>query len=316
MQKRELGRSGISIAPLVFGGNVFGWTADRPTSFSLLDRFVERGFNAIDTADVYSAWGPGLSGGESETVLGEWLAQRGRRDDVVLMTKVGMWEQRKGLSASNIQAAVEGSLKRLRTDYLDVYFAHIDDEEVPLEETLGAFARLIEAGKVRAIGASNYSAQRLRQALAVSQEQGLPRYELMQPLYNLYDRAAFEDELAGVAQQHELGAVSYFSLASGFLSGKYKTVEDLQGSARADFLKKYFDERGQRILQALLETSETLSAKPAQVALAWLLTRRGLTAPIVSATSLGQLDEILDSVGLSLPDEALSRLETASSTMA
>ncbi|WP_397474955.1 aldo/keto reductase [Pusillimonas sp.] len=311
MQKRELGRSGISIAPLVFGGNVFGWTADESTSFKLLDRFVDQGFSAVDTADVYSAWGPGLSGGESETVLGNWLARRGRRDDIVLMTKVGMWEARKGLSARNIQAAVEDSLKRLQTDYLDVYFAHIDDEEVPLEETLGAFSSLIEAGKVRAIGASNYSAARLRQALAVSQEQGLPRYELMQPLYNLYDRADFEDELAQLAVQEELGVVSYFSLASGFLSGKYKTIEDLAGSAREGFLKKYFNERGQQTLQALLEVSEGLSAKPAQVALAWLLTRPGLTAPIVSATSLVQLDEILQSASLALPEEGLSRLEAA-----
>lgn len=312
MQKRELGRSGIAVAPLVFGGNVFGWTADEATSFGLLDQFVDQGFNAIDTADVYSAWGPGLSGGESETLLGKWLARRGRRDDVVLMTKVGMWEPRKGLSAQNIQAAVEDSLKRLQTDYLDVYFAHIDDEEVPLEETLGAFSKLIDAGKVRAIGASNYSAARLRQALAVSQEQGLHRYEVMQPLYNLYDRADFEGELAQLATQEGLGAVSYFSLASGFLSGKYKTIDDLAGSSREGFLKKYFDDRGQRILQALIEVSEELSAKPAQVALAWLLTRPGMTAPIVSATSLSQLDEILKSASLVVPEEARSRLEAAS----
>lgn len=312
MQKRDLGRSGIAIAPIVFGGNVFGWTADEATSFQLLDRFVEQGFNAVDTADVYSAWGPGLSGGESETVLGNWLAGRGRRDDVVLMTKVGMWEERKGLSAQNIQAAVEDSLKRLRTDYLDVYFAHIDDETVPLEETLGAFAKLVDAGKVRAIGASNYSAARLRNALQVSQQEGLPRYELMQPQYNLYDRADFEDELAGLATEQQLGAVSYFSLASGFLSGKYKTAEDLEGSARAGFLTKYFDERGQKILQALLQVSQELSAKPAQVALAWLLSRPGLTAPIASATSMAQLDEILGAASLKLPADALARLDAAS----
>ena len=312
MQQRVLGGSGISIAPLVLGGNVFGWTADETRSFELLDRLLERGFNAIDTADVYSAWGPGLSGGESETVIGNWLSRRGRRDDVVLMTKVGMWEPRKGLSAANIQAAVEDSLKRLRTDYLDVYFAHIDDQDVPLEETLGAFAKLIQAGKVRAIGASNYSAERLREALAVSQKLALPRYELMQPLYNLYDRADFESELAALAAEHDLGVVSYFSLASGFLTGKYKTVEDLEGSARADFLKKYFDERGQKLLNELLAVSEELSVKPAQVALAWLLTRPGLTAPIASATRLSQLDEVLDAVSVSLPDTALSRLEAAS----
>jgi len=312
MQKRELGRSGISIAPLVFGGNVFGWTASEKTSFSLLDRFVDEGFNAIDTADIYSAWGPGLSGGESETVIGNWLARRGRRDDIVLMTKVGMWEARKGLSAKNIQAAVEDSLKRLRTDYLDVYFAHIDNEEVPLHETLDAFSKLIQAGKVRAVGASNFSADRLRQALTVSKDNGLPRYEVMQPLYSLYDRAAFEDELADVAIQEQLGAVGYFSLASGFLTGKYKTLEDLQGTARAGMLTKYFDERGQRILQALFEVSDEVAAKPSQIALAWLQTRPGLTAPIASATSVDQLNEIMGSAQLSLPEQALARLDAAS----
>lgn len=312
MQKRELGRSGISIAPLVFGGNVFGWTADEETSFTLLDRFVDAGFNAIDTADIYSAWGPGLSGGESETVIGNWLARRGRRDDIVLMTKVGMWEARKGLSAKNIQTAVEDSLKRLRTDYLDVYFAHIDDEDVPLAETLDAFSKLIQAGKVRTIGASNYSAARLREALAVSKDNGLPRYEVMQPLYSLYDRAAFEDELADLAIQQQLGAVGYFSLASGFLTGKYKSLEDLEGTARAGMLTKYFDDRGQGILQVLLEVSEELAAKPSQVALAWLQSRPGLTAPIASATSVAQLDEIMGSSQLSLPEQVLARLDAAS----
>ena len=309
MQKHKLGRSGIEIAPLVFGDNVFGWTADETRSFELLDRFVERGFNAIDTADAYSDWAPGHTGGESETVLGKWLARRGRRDDVVLMSKVGMLEARKGLSAANIEAAVEDSLRRLQTDYLDVYFAHIDDPDVPLEETLGAFARLIDAGKVRAIGASNYSAERLRMALSVSDKQGLPRYEVMQPLYNLYDRTDFEAELAAVAKEHELGVVSYFSLASGFLTGKYKTVEDLEGNARADLMKKYFDERGQRLLNELLHLSDELAVRPAQVALAWLLSRPSLTAPIASATTVPQLDELLDAVNLSLPEQAFAGLE-------
>lgn len=311
MQKRKLGQAGPDIAPLVFGGNVFGWTADEATSFKLLDRFVERGFNAIDTADVYSSWGPGLSGGESETVIGNWLAKRGRRDDVVLMTKVGMWAPRKGLSAGNIAAAVDDSLKRLRTDYIDVYFAHIDDTEVPLAETLGAFGRLVEAGKVRALGASNYSAARLREALAVSQAQGLPRYELIQPPYNLYDRS-FESELAGVAQEHDLGVVSYFSLASGFLTGKYRSVDDLKGSAREGFLKGYFDERGLKLLQALRDVAADVSATPAQVALAWLIGRPGLTAPIASATSIGQLDDILRAAELSLPAAAIDKLNVAS----
>jgi len=312
MEKRTLGRSGIEVAPIVFGGNVFGWTADQARSFELLDRFVERGFNAIDTADVYAAWAPGLSGGESEKVLGQWLAQRGRRNDIVLMTKVGMLEQRKGLSAANIEAAVEDSLKRLGTDYVDVLFAHIDDQEVPLEETLAAFDRLIKAGKVRALGASNYSAERLRQALAVSQEQSLARYEVMQPLYNLHDREDFEAELATLAQEQELGVVSYFSLASGFLTGKYRSLDDVKGSPRADFLQGYFSERGQRILHELLAVSDELSVRPAQVALAWLLSRSGVTAPIASATNLAQLNEILDSVTLSLSKPVLARLEEAS----
>lgn len=312
MTKRTLGRSGIDIAPLVFGGNVFGWTADQARSFELLDRFVERGFNAIDTADVYSSWAPGLSGGESESMLGQWLSRRGRRDDVVLMTKVGMWERHPGLSAANIEAALEHSLKRLGTDYVDVFFAHIDDEKVALEETLGAFDRLVRAGKVRALGASNYSVQRLRQALEVSQAQGLARYEVVQPLYNLHDRQDFESGLAGLAQEQELGVVTYFALASGFLTGKYRSLDDVQGSARADLLQGYFSERGQRILQELLAVADELSARPAQVALAWLLSRPGVTAPIASATSLEQLDEILDAVTLSLPQPLLLRLEEAS----
>src|SRR5690625_1584013 len=312
MEKRTLGRSGIDVAPLVLGGNVFGWTADEARSFELLDRFVERGFNAIDTADSYSAWAPGLSGGESETVLGRWLERRGRRDDIVLMTKVGSLERRKGLSAANIEAAIDDSLKRLGTDYVDVYFAHIDDESIPLEETLTAFDKLVEAGKVRALGASNYSAERLRQALGISKDQGLTRYEVMQPLYNLHDRDAFESDLAALAQEEEIGVVTYFSLASGFLTGKYRNPEDLKGSARADFMQAYFSERGKRILEELLAVADELSARPAQVALAWLLSRPGVTAPIASATSLDQLDEILGAVSLSIPESLLTRLNEAS----
>lgn len=311
MQKRKLGRSGPEIAPLVFGGNVFGWTADEATSSGLLDRFVERGFNAIDTADLYSSWAPGLSGGESETVIGHWLAKRGRREDVVLMTKVGMWEPRKGLSAGNIAAAVDDSLSRLRTDYIDVYFAHLDDAEVPLEETLGAFGRLVDAGKVRTLGASNHSAQRLREALAVSKAQGLPRYEVIQPAYNLYDRS-FESELAGVAQEHGLGVVSYFSLASGFLTGKYRSVDDLKGAAREGFLQGYFDERGLKLLDALRKAADEAMATPAQVALAWLMSRPALTAPIASATSVAQLDDIMAAADLVLPASTLEALDRAS----
>ncbi|MCX7556887.1 aldo/keto reductase [Xanthomonadaceae bacterium JHOS43] len=311
MNKRQLGQSGLHIAPLVFGGNVFGWTADEATSFKLLDRFVERGFNAIDTADVYSAWGPGLSGGESETVIGNWLASRGRRDDIVLMTKVGMWEARKGLSAANIAAAVDDSLKRLKTDHIDVYFAHLDDTDTPLDETLGAFGKLVEAGKVRALGASNHSIDRLRQALAISSDRNLPRYEIVQPPYNLHDRS-FEDGLAAMVQEQSLGAVSYFSLASGFLTGKYRSVEDLEGAAREGFLKNYFDERGLRLLDALRQVAAELDATPAQVSLAWLMARPGLSAPIASATSLEQLHDILGAAQLSLPDAAIAALDAVS----
>lgn len=311
MNKRTLGRSGPEIAPLVLGGNVFGWTADEATSFKLLDRFVERGFNAIDTADVYSAWAPGLSGGESETVMGKWLAKRGRRDDVVIMTKVGSLKERKGLSASNIAVAVEDSLRRLQTDYLDVYFAHIDDATVPLGETLEAFSRLVDAGKVRTIGASNYNAGRLREALGVSQDKGLSRYEVIQPGYNLYDRAGYEDELAAVVREEGLGVVAYFALASGFLTGKYGSKADLEGVPRAAFLEGFFDDRGMKLLDALRKVSEQAGATPAQVALAWLMSRPGVT-PIASATSLQQLDDIMGAADLALSRDALDALDLAS----
>ena len=312
MKKRTLGRSGIEIAPFVFGGNVFGWTVDQARSFELLDRFVERGFNALAPADMYASWAPGLSGGESETVIGQWLARSGRRDEIVLMTKIGLLEQHKGLSAANIEVAVESSLKRLGTDHIDVLFAHIDDAQVPLEETLSAFDRLVKAGKVRALGASNYSAERFQLALDVSREQGLARYEVMQPRYNLHDRQDFESGLAALAQESEIGVVSFFALASGFLTGKYRSIDDIQGNARADFLASYFTERGERVLQELLSVADELSARPAQVALAWLLTRPALTAPIASATSLTQLDELLDAVTLTLPEPVLARLNEAS----
>lgn len=311
MNKRTLGCSGPEIAPLVLGGNVFGWTADEATSFKLLDRFVERGFNAIDTADVYSAWAPGLSGGESETVMGKWLAKRGRRDDVVIMTKVGSLKERKGLSASNIAVAVEDSLRRLQTDYLDVYFAHIDDATVPLGETLEAFSRLVDAGKVRTIGASNYNAGRLREALGVSQDKGLSPYEVIQPGYNLYDRAGYEDELAAVVREEGLGVVAYFALASGFLTGKYGSKADLEGVPRAAFLEGFFDDRGMKLLDALRKVSEQAGATPAQVALAWLMSRPGVT-PIASATSLQQLDDIMGAADLALSRDALDALDLAS----
>lgn len=311
MNKRPLGRSGLEIAPLVLGGNVFGWTADEATSMALLDRFTDRGFNAIDTADVYSAWAPGLSGGESETVMGKWLARRGRRDDVVIMTKVGSLAARKGLAPANIAAAVEDSLRRLQTDYLDVYFAHIDDATAPLEDTLDAFSRLVDAGKVRAMGASNYNAGRLREALGISQEKGLSRYEVIQPGYNLYDRAGYESELAGVVREEGLGVVAYFALASGFLTGKYRSKADLEGVPRAAFLEGFFDSRGMKLLDALRAVADQAGATPAQVALAWLMSRPAVV-PIASATSLEQLDDIMGAADLDLPEQALAALDRAS----
>lgn len=311
MQHRPLGRSGLSIAPIVFGGNVLGWTADRATSFDLLDRFLDRGFNAIDSADMYSSWVPGHSGGESETVLGEWLARSGRRDEIVLMSKVGMWEKRKGLSAANIETAVEDSLRRLQTDHLDVYFAHVDDPDTPLEETLGAFDRLVRSGKVRSIGASNYPVRRLEDALQLSMQQELARFEVLQPLYNLYDREEVESGLADLALEQGLGLVSYFSLASGFLSGKYARQQDIRESARAGLLERYFDARGEAILEALHATARELEVPPAQVALGWLLQRPGVTAPIVSATRLSQLEELLPAAELVLPEDHMSRLNEA-----
>jgi aryl-alcohol dehydrogenase-like predicted oxidoreductase len=311
--KQALGKSGIEVAPLAFGGNVFGWTADQNTSFKLLDAFVAAGFNLIDTADVYSIWIEGHVGGESETVIGNWLARRGRRDDVVIATKVGMEmaPDAKGLSRDYIFKAVDRSLARLKTDYIDLYQAHADDKDTPLEETLAAFAELIGAGKVRAIGASNYEADRLTAALAVSKANGLPRYETMQPWYNLYDRVSFEGPLADVCRREGLGVISYFGLASGFLTGKYRAAKDLEGSSRAYRVKDMMNERGFRILAALDAVAADCAATPAQIALAWLRAR-GVTAPIASATSLDQLAELMRSADLELSADAIAKLDEAS----
>ena len=311
MDMRKLGRSDLSIAPVVFGGNVFGWTTDKRTSFDLLDRFVDAGFNAIDTADVYSAFAPGNEGGESETVLGEWFATRKRRNDVVLMSKVGMWEKHKGLSEANIMEAIDGSLKRLQTDHLDVYFAHKDNKDTPLEETLGAFAKLKQAGKIRVLGASNYDAKRLTEALDISKAHGLPRYEVLQPHYNLYERDSFEGDLEAVAKANDVGVVTYFSLASGFLTGKYKSKADIEGTDRERMLGGYFDAKGDRILKALHAVANETNAKPAQIALAWLIAKGGVTAPIASATSLKQLDETLGAAKIKLSDEQMTVLDQA-----
>ncbi|UCD48121.1 MAG: aldo/keto reductase [Deltaproteobacteria bacterium] len=314
MEKRRVGNSGLAIHPLALGGNVFGWTADEPTSFRLLDAFVEAGFDLIDTADVYSHWVPGHKGGESETILGKWLKRSGNRQNVIIATKVGkeMSPDRKGLSKSYILRAAEDSLKRLQTDYIDLYQSHADDPETPLEETLEAFGRLIRDGKVRAIGASNYGPERLSQALEASGRSGLPAYQSLQPLYNLYDRAEYESELEPICLERQLGVLCYFPLASGFLTGKYRSEKDLSGRARAELVKKYLDERGYRILGALDRVAEKHRSTPAAVALAWLIARPGITAPIASATTLDQLNALIGATRLTLASSSIEELTLAS----
>jgi aryl-alcohol dehydrogenase-like predicted oxidoreductase len=313
MQKRPLGHSPLSIAPLAFGGNVFGWSVDEKRSFELLDAFVDAGGNLIDTADVYSAWVPGNRGGESETILGKWLKQSGKRDQVVISTKVAKWTEQPGLSPVNLRQAVDGSLRRLQVDCIDLYQAHQDDASVPMEDTLGAFARLIEAGKVRAIGASNFGAARFADALAVSKRHGLPRYESLQPEYNLVRRAGYEQELEPLIRRENIGVISYYALASGFLSGKYRSAADLaKSSARGGAVKKYLNPRGLRVLAALDAVAAAHGATPAQVALAWLIARPGLTAPIVSATRVEQLHELLGATSLQLSDDEIAQVDLAS----
>ncbi|WP_122465825.1 MULTISPECIES: aldo/keto reductase [Brevundimonas] len=314
MQKRPLGRSGLETAPLVFGGNVFGWTADRDTSFALLDAFVDAGFNAIDTADAYSRWVPGHNGGESETIIGEWLKARGRRDDVLIMTKVGsdMGQGHNDLSRGWIEKAVEDSLRRLQIDYIDLYQSHWPDPNTPQEQTLEAFDRLVKAGKVRAIGTSNHDAGQVREALDISAARDWPRYETLQPHYNLYSRKTFEGALQDLAVAEGLGVITYFSLEAGFLTGKYGSAAEVAGTAREGMLKDKFDARGVRILKALKTVGERLGATSAQVSLAWLLSRPGVTAPIVSATSTKQLQDTLQAARLSLSADDLETLTRAS----
>lgn len=311
---RTLGRTSIKIPPLMFGGNVFGWTADEATSFALLDGLLDAGFNAIDTADVYSRWVPGHAGGESETLIGKWLAARGVRDRVVIATKVGMdmGDGNSGLSKRWIARAVDDSLRRLQTDYIDLYQAHQDDPGTPLEETLAAFAALIEEGKVRAIGASNYSAPRLQEALDTSARLALPRYETLQPHYNLLERPGFEDALEPLCTAQGLGVITYWSLASGFLTGKYRSEADLAKSPRGQGVKKYLDERGKRVLAVLDEVSKSHGATSTQVALAWLIARPSVSAPIASATSVGQLQELVGAARLQLDDASIDALNRAS----
>lgn len=318
-RNRFLGRSNLKVSPLCFGGNVFGWTVDEATSFSLLDAWLDAGFNFVDTADVYSRWVPGHAGGESETIIGKWLKKGGQRERIVLATKMGKdmgkeaSEGKVGLKPAYIKKAVDASLKRLKTDYIDLYQAHDDDTTVPMEDTLGAFADLITAGKVRAIGASNFTAARFNEALLTSGRLHLPRYESVQPLYNLYDRAGYEADLQRLCVKHGVGVINFFGLASGFLTGKYRTKADAAQSPRgANVVKTYLNPRGLRILDALDAVAKRYAATPAQVALAWQMAQPGIAAPIASATSVAQLKELVKAAKLQLNDVSKDLLDAAS----
>jgi len=315
MELRPLGRSGLQVSPLCFGGNVFGWTVDEALSFRMLDAWLDAGFNFVDTADVYSRWAPGHAGGESEAVIGKWMRQSGKRNRVMLATKVGkpMGDGKVGLKPAYIREAVDASLRRLKTDHIDLYQAHDDDASTPLEETLAAFAELIKVGKVRAIGASNFSAPRLAEALEVSKRARLPRYECLQPLYNLYDRAVYEAELEPLCVREGLGVINFYALASGFLTGKYRTAADAGKSARGGgATEKYLNPRGLQILDALDKAAKQYSSTPGQIAIAWQVARPSITAPIASATSMGQLSELMAAAQLQLDAGTIAALDAAS----
>ncbi|RYE29316.1 MAG: aldo/keto reductase [Sphingobacteriaceae bacterium] len=314
MKKHNLGSSEIVVPSFAFGGNVFGWTADENTSFQLLDALIDAGLNFIDTADVYSKWVPGNKGGESETIIGNWLKKTGSRDRVIIATKVGgeMAHDKKGLTKTWIKQAVEGSLQRLQTDYIDLYQSHFDDPNTPMEETLSAYQELVNEGKVRIIGTSNMSAQRIEVALKTSKEHGFPTYQTVQPEYNLYDREGFEKELEPLCQEHNLGVINYYALASGFLTGKYRSEDDLNKSQRGKGAGKYLNDRGFKILKALDEVSKQLNTTPASVSLAWLMNRPGITAPIASATSVAQLQDIIKATELDLDADYIHLLNEAS----
>jgi aryl-alcohol dehydrogenase-like predicted oxidoreductase len=314
VKTRKLGNSGIEVALLALGGNVFGWTVDEPTAFNILDTFVAAGFNLIDTADTYSRWVPGNKGGESETIIGEWLKQSGSRQKVVIATKVGseMGPNRRGLSKPYILGAVEDSLRRLQTDTIDLYQSHKDDPDTPLDETLEAYAQLIRQGKVRAIGASNYGAKRLSEAMQISAQKGYAGYLSLQPRYNLYDRAEYEESLEAFCTENGMGVITYSSLASGFLTGKYRSGNDLSKSIRGQGMKIYLNERGFRILEALDHAAEQYHATPAGVSLAWLIARPGITAPIASVTSVEQLNDLIEGTKLTLDQESIELLNKAS----
>lgn len=315
MEKRELGKSGIRVVPFCFGGNVFGWTADEKTSFTLLDAFVDSGFDFVDTADVYSKWVPGNTGGDSELIIGNWFKKVGKRDKIILATKVGkpMADDKKGLSKAYITKAVEDSLKRLQTDYIDLYQSHEDDSNTTLEETLETFDSLIKQGKVRAIGASNYGAERFKESLQVSKDNGFARYETLQPEYNLYDREDYEHKYESLCRESNIGVITYFSLASGFLTGKYRSEADLGKSKRGGGIKKYLNGRGYKILAALDKLAEEYNTTQASVALAWVMARPGITAPIASATNTQQLNDLAKAAQLNLSGEAIELLTIASS---
>jgi aryl-alcohol dehydrogenase-like predicted oxidoreductase len=314
MEKRRLGQSSLEVAPITFGCNVFGWTADEKTSFALLDAWVDAGFNFLDTADVYSRWHTGNSGGESETIIGKWLKARGNRDKIVLATKLGieMAPDKKGLSRAYMQTAVEASLRRLQADYIDLYQSHRDDPETPIEETLSGYADLIKAGKVREIGASNFSADRLAESLKISAAKGLPRYQSLQPQYNLMERAAFEGPLEGLCLAEKIGVIGYYSLASGFLTGKYRSKADIEGRARGPGVAKYLTDFGLGVIKALDEVAARYEAKPGQIALAWLITRPSVTAPIASATNLEQLAELVEAAEIELDADSIAMIDAAS----
>lgn len=313
MHKRPLGRTGLSIAPLVFGGNVFGWTADKKTSFDLLDRFADAGLNTVDTANVYSSWVPGNSGGESETIIGEWMKSRGTRDRMIIITKVGGdMGKGKNLQAANIAEAVEASLKRLQVDAIDLYLSHWPDPATPHAESLAAYDKLLKAGKIKSIGASNYDANQLRAALDTAKADGLPRYDVLQPEYNLYDRAGYDGALRDLCMAEDIGVITYFSLARGFLSGKYRSEADLGQSQRGGAVKAYLNARGYRILAALDAIAAKHGAKQAEIALAWIIAREGVTAPIASATSLQQLESLIKAATLTLDTADIAELDKAS----
>ena len=314
MQKRQLGQSSLHVYPITFGGNVFGWTADEAMSFKLLDAFLGAGFNFVDTADVYSRWHPGNAGGESEVIIGNWLKARGGRDKVILATKLGieMAPGKKGLSKKYMVQAVEDSLRRLQTDYIDLYQSHRDDPETPIEETLSAYQDLIKAGKVREIGASNFTAERLAESLKISTEKGLPRYQSLQPQYSLVERAEFEGPLEDLCLAEKIGTIGYYSLASGFLTGKYRSRADMEGRARGARVEKYLNDYGFGVIAALDDVAKRYNAKPVQIALAWLIARPSVTAPIASATNLDQLAEMLKAAEITLDAAAIEQIDVAS----